>query len=171
MQIGSLHLFRFCSPTVKSIYLSSEIPGFINIISWTDREIIAWSVYCKDHCLSKGILQVNSTTIESPDVSVNTSIPKEYITYHKVFSRTKVSGLLPHRDYDCTIDLLPGTTPPRGRAYPLSCTEQRTMKYYVQEALKQEYIVPSTVEEKDGGLRRCREISWDDLSSLTLTTS
>lgn len=59
------------------------------------------------------------------------------------------------------IDLLPGTTAPRGKIYPLSPNEQKAMEEYVQEALKQDILShlllqhPQAlffVEKKDRGL-------------------
>lgn len=60
------------------------------------------------------------------------------------------------------IDLLPNTTPPRGRTYPLSLHETQAMKIYVQENLEKGFIHTFTfpvgvgvflIEKKDGSLR------------------
>lgn len=78
-----------------------------------------------------------------------------------MFSKTKATELPPHRSYNCSIELLPSTTPPRGLNYPLCPKEQQATEEYIQEALRQKYIVPSTsaasagfffVEKNDGGL-------------------
>lgn len=71
-------------------------------------------------------------------------IPSEYHDLIEAFSKEKASGLPPHQHYDCAIKLLPGTTPPRGRIYLLTLTEQETMEEYIQEALHQAYIRPPT---------------------------
>lgn len=114
-----------------------------------------------------------STSIESPDTPDTYKIPSEYQEYLDVFSKAKASGLPPHRDYDCAIDLLPGTTPPRGKMYPLSRPEHLAMED--REALKQEYIVPSMspasgsfffVKKKDGGLRPC--IDYWGVNTITV---
>ncbi len=61
-------------------------------------------------------------------------------------------------------DLLPGTTPPKGRIFPLSQPESESMKTYIQEELAKGFIRPSTspasagfffVKKKEGGLRPC----------------
>ncbi len=53
---------------------------------------------------------------------------------------------------------------PKGKIYPLSLPEQKAMEEYIEEALQQGYIHPSTspaassfffVAKKDGGLRPC----------------
>lgn len=100
--------------------------------------------YCRKHCLFPEKQCLGLTSIESPKTSVQINIPTEYQDFKDVFSKYKASGLLPHCDYDCAINLPPGTTSPRGKICPLSCTEQKAMEEYIQEALEQQYIVPST---------------------------
>lgn len=70
--------------------------------------------------------QVNTTTIESLERDIQVKIPKVYHDLIKVFSKTKATALPPYRNYDCAIELLPGTTPPRGRLYSIP---QITMSY------------------------------------------
>ncbi len=76
---------------------------------------------------------------------------------------------------DCTIDLLPGESVPRGKIYPLSIPEQKAMEEYIEEALRQGYICLSTspaassfffVAKKDGGLRPC--IDYRALNKITV---
>lgn len=38
--------------------------------------------------------------------------------------------------YDCTIDLLPETAPPKGRLYSLSALEREAMDRYITSALE-----------------------------------
>lgn len=81
-------------------------------ISWHDKKTVKWSRSCQNHCLYLPQTVLASTSVESPDSLVTTVIPKEYLEFKEVFSKTKASGLPPHRPYNCAIDLLPGTTPP-----------------------------------------------------------
>ncbi len=83
--------------------------------------------------------------------------------------------LPPHRPWDCAIDLLPGESVPKGKIYPLSLPEQNAMEEYIEEALQQGYICPSTspaassfffVAKKDGGLRPC--IDYQSLNNITV---
>ncbi len=71
--------------------------------------------------------------------------------------------------------LLPGESVPRGRIYPLSLPEQKAMEEYIEDALQQGYIRPSTspaalsfffVSKKDGGLRPC--IDYRALNKITV---
>lgn len=144
-------------------------------ISWSLQEIIKWSKYCQHNCLTKPANLISSTSVESPKSSLTVHIPLEYSDLPEVFSKAKVNGLPPHRPYDCTIDLLPGTTPPCNRIYPLSQTEKEAMEEYVQEALKQWCILPSTslastvfffIEKKGGGLRSCTD--YLELNNITV---
>lgn len=70
--------------------------------------------------------------------------PTQYREFTKVFSKAKALGLPLHHPYDCTIDFLPGTTLLPCRIYPLSLPAQHAMKEYIEEALRQGYICPST---------------------------
>lgn len=63
-------------------------------------------------------------------------------------SKAKASSLPPHHPYNCTI-VLPGATLPY-KVYPLSLTEQWAMKEYVEEALQQVCIRPSTLSVLPG---------------------
>ena len=75
-------------------------------------------------------------------LSQNTSPPPD-----PVFSKTKAVQLPPHRPWDCAIELLPGTTPPKSQVFPLSIPETVFMEEYIQEALD------FFVEKNDGGSR------------------
>ncbi|KAL0185442.1 hypothetical protein M9458_021139, partial [Cirrhinus mrigala] len=71
-------------------------------------------------------------------------VPEEYLDLGAVFSKTRASSLPPHRRYNCAIDLLPGTSPPRGRLYSLSGPERETMDKYMHESLQAGLIRPSS---------------------------
>ncbi|KAK7883026.1 hypothetical protein WMY93_029200 [Mugilogobius chulae] len=93
----------------------------------------------------------------------------------EVFNKAKATSLPPHRPHDCPIELLPGTTPPKGRLYPLSAPEMAAMKDYIDSALAAGIIRPSTspagagfffVDKKDKSLRPC--IDYRGLNSITI---
>ncbi|KAK1787438.1 hypothetical protein P4O66_002736 [Electrophorus voltai] len=85
--------------------------------------------------------------------------------YEEVFSKARATVLPPHRGWDCTVDLLPRAPLPRhAKPYPLSHLEERDIEDYMQEALEQGFIRPSTsplaarfffVKKKGGGLWPC----------------
>ncbi|KAL0168429.1 hypothetical protein M9458_036651, partial [Cirrhinus mrigala] len=91
-------------------------------------------------------------------------LPAKYHDLALAFSKHKASQLPPHRPSDCAIDLIPGSTPPKGRIFLLSQPESEAMKKYIEEELAKGFIRPSTspatagfffVKKKDGTLRPC----------------
>lgn len=87
----------------------------------------------------------------------------EQSQYHDLLEARPTSFPL-HRPYDCAIDLIPGTTPPRCRLYSLSGPETKAMEEYVEESLATGGIRPSAspasawfffVEKKYKTLRPC----------------
>ncbi len=102
--------------------------------------------------------------VESPEPSTAPTNPSYYRAFQDVFSKQAATKLPPHRPWDCSIDLLPGHKLPKGRVYSLSILECKAMEEYIQEALNQGYIRPSSFPaassfffegKKDGGLRPC----------------
>lgn len=95
---------------------------------------------------------------EYPDLS---AVPAEYLDLKSVFSKSRATTLPPHRPYDCAIDLLPRTSPPKGRLYSLTALETEAMNRYIDESLAAGIIRPSSspagagfffVEKKDRSL-------------------
>ena len=98
-----------------------------------------------------------------------------YSDLAEVFSKQRANILPPHRPYNCSIDLYPGTIPPRGSLYSLSAPESKAMREYIREVLASGFIRPSTspagagfffVSKKDGGLRPC--IDYQGLNNITV---
>ncbi|KAI2665823.1 Transposon Tf2-9 polyprotein [Labeo rohita] len=140
-------------------------------IAWNDRIITRWSPSCQNLCIRPGL---TSQPSPSPQTATS-SIPAEYQDLLEAFSRQGATQLPPHRPGDCTIDLIPGAAPPRGRTFPLSEAESTAMNTYIQEELAKGFIRPSTspasaafffVKKKDGGLRPC--IDYRALNDLTI---
>ncbi|KAK3528203.1 hypothetical protein QTP86_025112, partial [Hemibagrus guttatus] len=102
-------------------------------------------------------------------------IPHAYADFKEVFSEENAARLPSHQVWDCAIDLLPNTSPPRGRIYPLSLPEAKAMEDYIEAALAAGHIRPSTspaaaefffVGKKDGGLWPC--IDYRGLNAITV---
>ncbi|KAI2645437.1 Transposon Tf2-6 polyprotein [Labeo rohita] len=111
----------------------------------------------------KKCLPVFTTSVESIEKR-SVKIPKIYSSFQDIFCPKRASQLPPHRPWDCAIDLIPDAPMPRGKIYLLSLPETQAMEEYIQEALSQGYIRPSTspaassfffVVKKDGGLWPC----------------
>ncbi len=54
---------------------------------------------------------------------ISPGVPAEYLDLRLVFSRSRTTSLPPHRPFDSAIDVLPGTSPPRGHLFSLSGPE------------------------------------------------
>ncbi|KAK3565620.1 hypothetical protein QTP86_012943 [Hemibagrus guttatus] len=113
------------------------------VLSWKTGEILKWGEHCFGACFP------------------NLPAPSPPQVHHLPAQATSASKLPPHRPWDCAIDLIPGEPVPKGRIYSLSIPEEKAMEEYIQEALTQGYIRPSTspaassfffVAKKDGGL-------------------
>ncbi len=72
------------------------------------------------------------------------NVPSEYLDLKGVFSKSRAASLPPHRPYDCAMDLLPGTSPPKGRLYSLSAPEREAMVKYISNSLAAKIIRPSS---------------------------
>ncbi len=68
------------------------------------------------------------------------NVPSEYRDLKGVFSKSRAASLPPHRPYDCAIDLLPGTSPPKGKLYSLSAPEREAMEKYISDSLAAKII-------------------------------
>ncbi|XP_065821877.1 uncharacterized protein lrfn4b [Labrus bergylta] len=113
--------------------------------------------------------------IGSTPMSVDSRVPSHYQDLKEVFNKTRATSLPPHRAYDCAIDLLPGTSPPRGRLYSLSPPEREAMELYIKSSLAAGIIRPSSspagagfffVDKKDKTLRPC--IDYRGLNDITI---
>ncbi|KAI7808134.1 hypothetical protein IRJ41_016491 [Triplophysa rosa] len=118
-------------------------------------------------CLTQG-----RSSVSAPNV---TGVPEEYHDLCTVFCKSRATSLPSHRPYDCAIDLLPGTSPPKGRLYSLSSPEREAMDKYINESLHAGLIRHSSlpagagfflVQKKDGSLRPC--IDYRGLNEITV---
>ncbi len=188
LRIGSLHseyisFLVLEDATVDIVLGRTWIALHHPDIHWKSGEALKWSDYCLKECLTNLPVPpqadtsafVCSTSIESPIPQRTVQISTDYQAFQDVFSKSAATSLPPHRPWDCAIDLLPEAKLPKGRIYPLSIPEQTAMEEYIQEALQQGFIRPSTspaassfffVAKKDGGLRPC--IDYRVLNSQTV---
>lgn len=121
------------------------------------------------------VFPVSAQDLHGPQTLFRDTWITRAIHLSMVFSKAKASVLPPHRPYDCAINLLPSTMPPRGRLYSLSTPEKLAMEEYIRDALKTGFIRPSRspagassffVGKKDGGLRPC--IDYRGLNKITI---
>ncbi|KAK3533208.1 hypothetical protein QTP70_013610 [Hemibagrus guttatus] len=145
-------------------------------ISWRTGELTRWSPACLRDCLRNPVSRSCGTcSVEKVNTGAHVRLPQVYADFEKVFSEERASRLPEHQEWDCAIDLLPNTSLPKGRIYPLSLPESEAMEDYIEGALAAGHIRPSTspaaagfffVEKKDGGLRPC--IDYRGLNAITV---
>lgn len=141
-------------------------------VDWSTGTVLGWGPTCQTKCLAQNPPDLILESQETIDLS---QVPAPYHHLKAVFSKRKATSLPPQRPYDCAIELLPGTCPPRGRIFSLSPPERTAMDRYINEALVAGIIQPSTspagagfffVGKKDGGLRPC--IDYRGLNKITI---
>ncbi len=88
------------------------------------------------------------------------NVPEAYHDLRAVFSKSRASSLPPHRSYDCAIELLPGTYPPKGCLYSLPGPESGAMEKYINESLLAGFIRPSIISGWGGVFLREEEEGW-----------
>lgn len=102
--------------------------------NWNCGGIIFNSANCKA-CHHPSVPSPD-TNQDSLDVSV---IPSYYHDLKEVFSKTWATSPPPYLSYDCCIDLLPRTSPPRGKLYSLLAPRPRpcriTYRHHFRQAL------------------------------------
>ncbi|KAK3509259.1 hypothetical protein QTP70_027039 [Hemibagrus guttatus] len=145
-------------------------------ISWRSGELVRWSHACAERCLQNLVSRPCRTTcVRETSPPTPGHLPQAYTEFREVFCKERAARLPAHQPWDCAIDLLPNASPPRGRVYPLSLPESKTMEEYIETALAAGHIRPSTspaaasfffVGKKDGGLRPC--IDYRGLNSITV---
>lgn len=78
-----------------------------------------------------GLRQVASSDLAaSPESS---RVPQEYADLCEVFNKERAASLPPHRPYDCSIEMPPGTCLPRGRLFSLVCPRKSIYRRKYQQ--------------------------------------
>ena len=147
-------------------------------IDWKGGQIREWGEECTERCLAEQVAEINlfsTNPVTDPEYPDLTSVPSCYHHLKEVFNKAKALSLPPHRPYDCAIDLIPGSTIPKGRPYSISGPKRKAMNEYISASLKARLIRPSSllagagfffVGKKDGSLRPC--IDYSPLNEITI---
>ncbi|KAK3553803.1 hypothetical protein QTP70_012230 [Hemibagrus guttatus] len=145
-------------------------------ISWRSGELARWSPTCLKGCLRDPVPRPCGTfRVDEMTSAAQRHLPHQYIDFREVFSEERAAHLPSHQVWDCAIDLLPNTSLPKGRVYPLSLPESKAMEEYIETALAAGHIRPSTspaaagfffIGKRDGGLRPC--IDYRGLNTITV---
>ncbi|KAG1934069.1 retrotransposable element [Pimephales promelas] len=166
-----VHLQWSSSSVSCSAMIDSGAEGNFVDEEWARQQGIPLT--CLKH--STPLFALDGSSLPREEAGDLSGVPEEYHDLREVFSRSRATSLPPHRPYDCGIELLPGTTPPRGRLYSLSAPEREALENYLSDSLKAGTIVPSSspagagfffVKKKDGSLRPC--IDYRGLNDITV---
>ncbi|KAK3512230.1 hypothetical protein QTP70_001093 [Hemibagrus guttatus] len=140
------------------------------------RGLVRWSPTCLKECLREPVsMPCKTSCVEEATPAAHGHLPHPYADFKEVFSEEGAARLPSHQVWDCAIDLLPNTSLPKGRIYPLSLPESKAMEDYIEAALAAGHIRPSTsplaagfffVCKKDGGLWPC--IDYWGLNAITI---
>ena len=103
-------------------------------LDWVLGTITDWNPSCHATCLQSAANPPQSILLSSTEPPDLSSVLSAYHDLGKVFSKSCATSLPPHRAYDCSIELFPGTSPPRGRLYSMSPLEHKTMDKYIGES-------------------------------------
>uniref|UniRef100_A0A3P9K7H2 ribonuclease H n=1 Tax=Oryzias latipes TaxID=8090 RepID=A0A3P9K7H2_ORYLA len=180
-EIMNFYLFKCPSKTLVLGYpwLCKHSPQ----VDWSTGKILGWGPECDKHrhpittgkrhtMVSKPISVHSASGSETPDLS---KVPYCYHHLEEVFSKSKALSLPPHRPYDCAIDLIPGSTIPKGHLYSISASERQALNDYIDGSLAAGLIRPSSsaagagfffVGKKDGTLRPC--VDYSALNNITI---
>src|SRR5215204_2571487 len=163
-------------------------------IDW-EKGTMKWrSNYCRKHCLPSEVkIEFVSEKLMSQEDSQNVAVlglavfhdedgkdvslrlPYHYREWPDVFNNEKSIALPEHSKFDHKIDLMPGTIPPHGPIYPLSESELKVLREYLNEMLASGKISRSTspaaapilfVPKPDGTLWLC--IDYRGLNKITI---
>ena len=112
-------------------------------IDWATGTVLEWGPTCHATCLLQSSAQ---PLVEPVDALELSQVPVEYLDLKVVFIKARASTMPPHRSYDCSIELLPGTSPSRGCVFSLpffapGCQGLLTLKTQLKAPLLALFVV------------------------------
>ncbi len=120
----TISFFVFQSPYTPIVLGHPWLTQHNPQIDWVKGSVHSWNLSCHVNCLVSAVPAVSSVSVFQEEPGDLFGVPEEYHDLRAVFSHSRATSLPPHRPYDCSIELLPGTMPPRGRLYSLSAPER-----------------------------------------------
>ncbi|KAH6566068.1 hypothetical protein BASA62_006909 [Batrachochytrium salamandrivorans] len=124
-------------------------------VNWVSRLVDFDSPYCMENCC------VGSSRIQGSRVFPLTYYHSLSLCFQKIWPKPYP----PHRDFDCSIELIPGSVPAYGKIYHLTREEDTVMQEWIKDNLRQGFIRSSSsphgapcffVKQKDK-LRLCMD--------------
>ncbi len=113
----TISFYIFQSPFTPIVLGHPWLTQHNPLINWDKGIILSWKLACHINCLVSAVPAVSSFSVFQDEPGDLSGVPEEYLDLRAVFSHSRATSLPPHRPYDCSIDLLPGTMPPRVEGY------------------------------------------------------
>ena len=138
------HLPSFKSPVHSLILGQPWLFRHNPNVNWRTGKIMGWGENCAREYLDFSTQGKNAAVINF--VSANSATDSEYPDLSSVppcYHHLREVSLPPHQSYDYAIELIPGSTIPKGRLYSVSGPEREAMKDYIETSLKAGLIRPS----------------------------
>lgn len=176
----SVNPFTLSSPLIiLSLYNFTFFPlishpcctGPTLVLDPQPTRVVSWSRHCSSTC-HPNTLTVSSTTIKSLFAHILVQIASQYFDLALVFSASRAACFLPHRPWDCVINLLQRATL-LGHAFVRGARAMEVSKAQLQGLISRSTSPASTsfffVENKEAGLRAC--IDYQRLNAVTVRHS
>lgn len=121
---GSVERLIISSPHVPVVFSQSWLRRHNPHIDWSTGAVVSWSTFCHSHCHQSASAPINvtaTTPIEPPNLMLVPPI------YHDLggIQHSASPNPVPHRPYDCAINLLPGAPLPSSRLFKISALKER----------------------------------------------
>lgn len=175
-------LERYCishCPSAKGnkfIYHSPDVTA--PMIEQPPEDTIIPSSISEDELYEFDIYAAMATSTKKEHNKYDSIINKFYHGLSKIFEKREADRLPPHRMYDISIDLIPGSQLYFGPIYSLTVTELKALKEYIEENIRKGFIRKSKspagapilfVKKHDGTLRLC--VDYRRLNAITIRNS
>lgn len=170
-----LEFLIFKAPAAPLVFDHPWLSRHNPSINCSNSSLSGWSLYCHAQCLVSACSSLSSSSLFQEEKVDLSWVHVEYHKMRELFSKSRASSLPPDRPYDCAINLLPSSSPPRGRLFSLSAPERAAMEKHLSESLAAGIIHSSSspavagfffVKQKDGSL--CPSIDYRGPNDITV---
>ncbi|KAH9263622.1 hypothetical protein BASA83_012965 [Batrachochytrium salamandrivorans] len=130
-----------------TFYVTDLCHGFILGYSWLERHNprINWVSlpFLAVFLIPSSLESMQSDVYPFVEVSPisDVSVPSDILSsFSSLFSEDQAETLPPHRDFDCSIDLKPGSEPFHGKIYQLTRRKIKVMQEWIKDNLRKELL-------------------------------
>jgi hypothetical protein len=161
-------------------FICASVLAFLSCLPSAHPQSIVRSGVIEPNTSSTFTMSTTPTTHHEDDAlatefdGLRPQIPRDYHDYLDVFSKRKGTTLPLRQLHDHHINLMDNMTPPFGLIYSLSKVEQLTLREFLDDNLKNQFIHPSQsstgtpilfIKKKNGSLRLA--VNYHGLNKIT----